>query len=128
MPKKVPINVNGRKIKVIQDNLHMEVFSCRECRESRISTDLYIKSFRLSVGFTKSSCTLPKMLVVSIRCGEYCVQDTNSLHVAGAILKPVILCCRFAIQLTQIVLHFFDYVCVNGDQSLNLKPVAGIRP
>ena len=42
-------------LKVIHERRHMDVFSCRECRESRISTDLYIKSFRLSVGFTRSS-------------------------------------------------------------------------
>lgn len=42
IPKKPDIKVRGRKIKVTQDNLHMLVPSCNDCRESLIATDLYI--------------------------------------------------------------------------------------
>ncbi len=55
-PKKLLIKVKGRKMNVIHDKRHMLVLSCKEWRLSRISTDLYIRSARLAVGFTRSSC------------------------------------------------------------------------
>ena len=42
MPKTPTVKVKGRKINVIQDSRHKLMLSCSDCRESRISTDLYI--------------------------------------------------------------------------------------
>lgn len=71
MPKKPLRKVRGRKMNVIQDSRHMDVPSWSECRESRISTLLYIlvvlmgglgvgpeiltRSVKLVVGLSRSS-------------------------------------------------------------------------
>lgn len=45
MPKNPERKVRGRKIKVIQERRQSEAFSSRDCRASRIATDLYICEF-----------------------------------------------------------------------------------
>lgn len=44
IPKKPTMKVKGKNMKVIQDRRHIDVFSCKECRESLISTLLYMRS------------------------------------------------------------------------------------